>query len=198
MPARKHVVSIPVDLACDHRVSELAALGEMSFAEAVMTVVSALSAIAVNDGDVRPAAILAGPAFAELFIENGQCQLYEQYNAVRDRRRRSSREAKQGRTMFDDAWASYPKRKGGNPKALALKAWAARVREGVDEAVLVGATKNYAEHCRADGKDGTPYVMQGGTFYGPSRRWEDFTTAPEDPEMGEIMAEIQRSYEKEN
>jgi len=62
---------------------------------------------------------------------------------------------------------------------------------------LLAATTHYATHCQQEGKVGTAFVLQGGTFYGPSRRWEDFTTPPPDPELDDIMDEIRRSVEEE-
>lgn len=98
---------------------------------------------------------------------------------------------------FAGAWAKYPKRSGGNPRATALKAWRARVREGVPEEELTLATSNYAAHCELEKKVGTPYVMQGSTFYGTGQRWRDFLVAPVDAEMDEIMAEIRHNFQEE-
>ncbi|RQN37349.1 hypothetical protein EHZ25_18470 [Paraburkholderia tropica] len=79
-------------------------------------------------------------------------------------------------SKFDDAWKSYPKREGGNSKQAALKAWTARVREGVDPDVLVSATKAYAVAMQKAGNVGTRYVRQASTFFGPDRHFDEFAT----------------------
>ncbi|PXX15871.1 ArsR family transcriptional regulator [Paraburkholderia tropica] len=79
-------------------------------------------------------------------------------------------------SKFDDAWKSYPKREGGNSKQAALKAWTARIREGVDPDVLVLATKAYAVAMQKAGNVGTRYVRQASTFFGPDRHFDEFAT----------------------
>jgi hypothetical protein len=190
----------------------------MHISEAVYVVVKAFGELAKVGGDASKM-VLDLPeetvrAFSEYMLDNGRCPLYDEYNGARDRHRARCRETAakyRGKKVvkavkqkdvsvasgFDAAWATYPKRSGGNPRTLAAKAWAARVREGVSEAELTLATKNYAAHCDAEKKSGTPYVMQGGTFYGPSQRWRDFMSAPVDSEMDEIMAEIRRNFRED-
>lgn len=74
-------------------------------------------------------------------------------------------------TLFDLAWALYPKRAGGNPKASALKAWDARVREGVAPADMLEGVKRYAKYVDQTGKAGTEYVKQARTFFGPDKHY---------------------------
>jgi hypothetical protein len=208
MPTRKELVAIPADLASHDRVLMLARDGGLTREHAVAIVVYVLAALAKTGGDLSGLhlADLIGPhlvdLFTRLFIDKGRCPLYDEYNGARDRHREANRRwrgkaPKKARVaLFPEAWKAYPKRSGGNPRALAQKAWDARVKEGVREEALLSATKHYAAHCQQEGKAGTAFVLQGGTFYGPARRWEDFLTAPADPEMDEIMDEIRRSFEE--
>ncbi|MHB9838495.1 helix-turn-helix domain-containing protein [Paraburkholderia terrae] len=76
-------------------------------------------------------------------------------------------------SKFEEAWKSYPKREGGNSKQAALKAWSARVREGVDPDMLVSATKAYAVAMQRAGNVETRYVRQASTFFGPDRHFEE-------------------------
>lgn len=215
MPTRKEGVTIPVDLASDCRMTQFMLRSGLTHSGAVALVVFALAAIAKAGGDasIVPFADIMGVTFAELFrelfLDNGRCPLYDEYNGARDRHRVANRawreKAKRPKkvvastapSLFPVAWKAYPKRSGGNPRALAQKAWSARVKEGVAEEELLAATRHYAAHCQQEGKVGTAFVLQGGTFYGPSRRWEDFTTPPPDPELDDIMQEIQRSFEED-
>lgn len=74
---------------------------------------------------------------------------------------------------FEAAWAAYPKRDGGNSKKAAFKAWQARVRGGADAGELVAGTSRYAQHVRAEGKEGSRYVMQAATFFGPDDHYAE-------------------------
>lgn len=75
---------------------------------------------------------------------------------------------------FAEAWAAYPKRQGGNPRATAVKAWKARLRGGITAAEMIAGTKRYAEHCRAEDKVGSAFVMMAATFFGPDLRFREF------------------------
>lgn len=74
---------------------------------------------------------------------------------------------------FQKAWDAYPKRAGSNPRKLALKAFQARVSEGVDPKTLIEATERYRRFVETSGKVGTEYVLQASTFFGPHERWKD-------------------------
>jgi hypothetical protein len=93
---------------------------------------------------------------------------------------RKKNETKEG-DLFHAVWQAYPKRAGGNPRAAAVRAYAARLREGVDEEHLLAGTRRYAAFIRATGKEGTEYVKQGATFFGPDRHWEEPWDAPASP-----------------
>lgn len=81
---------------------------------------------------------------------------------------------------FEQVWAIYPKRAGGNSKADACKAWNARVNSGATVQELLDGTQRYADFVRATGKLNTEYVKQAATFFGPSKHYEEAwkVTAP--------------------
>lgn len=72
---------------------------------------------------------------------------------------------------FERSWRKYPKRDGGNPKPRALKAWRARIKEGIAAADLESGVERYAAHVESKGKTGTEFVMQAATFFGPDEHW---------------------------
>jgi len=79
-------------------------------------------------------------------------------------------------TLFENAWAIYPKRTGGNPKNSARKAWNARINSGEDPEAMYSGAKRYANFCDATGKTGSEYVKHTATFFGPdchfNEKWE--------------------------
>ncbi|NKJ45850.1 hypothetical protein CIC12_03645 [Burkholderia sp. SG-MS1] len=79
---------------------------------------------------------------------------------------------------FEQAWAAYPKRAGGNSKRDALKAWSARLAAGEHEDNMLAGTKRYAAFCAATGKVGTEYVKLASTFFGPARHFADEWALP--------------------
>lgn len=68
---------------------------------------------------------------------------------------------------FERTWKEYPRRAGGNPKKSAFRAWQARLKEGHDPGNIIEGVKRYARFVRADDKEGTQFVMQAATFFGP-------------------------------
>lgn len=79
---------------------------------------------------------------------------------------------------FEEAWASYPKRAGGNSKADALKAWTARIKSGATAQELIDGTKRYAVFVKATGKLNTEFVKQAATFFGPAGHYAEAWTPP--------------------
>ena len=73
---------------------------------------------------------------------------------------------------FETLWDLYPKRSGGNPKRKAFAAFTARNPAHANNytAMLRGTTA-YAEFCKATHIEGTSYVMQAATFFGPDKRY---------------------------
>jgi len=74
---------------------------------------------------------------------------------------------------FEEIWAAYPRREGGNSKRDAFKAFRARLREGVAAADLLDGVRRYAAFVRAKGIEGSSFVMQAATFLGPGERFRE-------------------------
>lgn len=74
---------------------------------------------------------------------------------------------------FEEAWALYPKRDGGNSPTDALRAWRARVKAGVSPSDLIAGTKRYAAYCAKEKKVGTQFVMQAVRFYGKGEHYAE-------------------------
>lgn len=72
---------------------------------------------------------------------------------------------------FLQALSSYPARDGGNPKPRAWKAWSARLREGSTAQQMLEGVRRYALHIRAKAKEGTEFVLQAATFFGPDKNF---------------------------
>lgn len=83
---------------------------------------------------------------------------------------------------FEQAWLLYPKRAGGNSKADAFKAWAARLKAGATVEELTEGTERYAGFIRATGRENSEYVKQAATFYGPSAHYAEPWTPPPPPQ----------------
>lgn len=98
---------------------------------------------------------------------------------------------------FLKAWGEYPKRDGANPRRDALKAWRARVREGVSPDDLLRATKAYAAAMERKVRVGTEFVMQAQRFYGKSRPYEDYLTAADADEWWKVGG-FSSQFEAEN
>ncbi|RKP44712.1 hypothetical protein [Pararobbsia silviterrae] len=99
-------------------------------------------------------------------------------NTDKKRRSKSISAAAQPDDDFEQAWALYPSRGGGNSKADALKAWKARIAAGDTAAQMLEGVQRYAVFCDKTGKLGTEYVKQAKTFFGPSRHFADAWPVP--------------------
>lgn len=73
---------------------------------------------------------------------------------------------------FEAAWSLYPRRPN-NPKKRAFKAWKGRLRAGAMIEDLAAGVRRYAAYIQATGREGTEYVMQAATFFGPDDRWAE-------------------------
>lgn len=82
---------------------------------------------------------------------------------------------------FENTWKHYPKRDGGNPKKAAYKAWRARLKAGASEDELHNGALGYADHLRQRGKEGTRYVQQGSTFFGPDEHYREYSPGDNAP-----------------
>jgi len=77
--------------------------------------------------------------------------------------------------QFCSAWEKYPKRPGAN-RVAALKAWNARLKDGIDPDEMIHGVSRYAAYCTSKNTDGQ-YIKQPATFFGPDMHfrseWED-------------------------
>jgi len=80
--------------------------------------------------------------------------------------------------QIDKLFQIYPNRAGGNPKARALKALNARLREGISYDQIIEGVIRYARFIKAEDKQDTQYVMQAATFLGPDKQFLDEWTIP--------------------
>lgn len=72
---------------------------------------------------------------------------------------------------FEEFWAAYPKREGGNPKRGAFQKWDRLVRNGATREQLVRAASNYARERMGEEPR---FTKQAVTFLGPSGAWEEY------------------------
>lgn len=70
---------------------------------------------------------------------------------------------------FQTAWQEYPRRAGDNPKVRAINAWNARLQDGHSEEEMLAGVRRYAAYARANGMEGSRYVKQTATFFGPDK-----------------------------
>lgn len=78
---------------------------------------------------------------------------------------------------FEAAWAEYPARAGGNSKADAFKAWAARRKEGVSAMDLTDGVRRYARFVELSGTE-PRFVKQASTFFGPGLHFRETWDPP--------------------
>ncbi|HHH1633199.1 TPA: YdaU family protein [Yersinia enterocolitica] len=74
---------------------------------------------------------------------------------------------------FEVAWLEYPRRPGSPDKHGALKAWNARLRDGITADAMLEGVRRYAAFVKATGKTGTEFIKQAKTFFGPSKHFDD-------------------------
>jgi hypothetical protein len=75
----------------------------------------------------------------------------------------------EGERLFPVAFALYPRTKGVS-RVAALKAWMARIREGVDPDAMIEGTKAYAAYVKNLGTE-QEHIKLPSTFYGPSHHY---------------------------
>jgi len=78
-------------------------------------------------------------------------------------------------TDFDRFWATYPKRKGSNPKAPAAKKFLKIVGTGIDPQIIIDGARKYAEDEKSN--IGSPYIAQAVTWLNQAR-WQDYQFEP--------------------
>ena len=84
---------------------------------------------------------------------------------------------------FMEAWNTYPKRAGSNPKNKAFAAFEKRISDGLANHeeiyfALFEGLRKYKKYCDATGTTGTEFVMQAATFFGPDKHYENDWTIP--------------------
>lgn len=81
---------------------------------------------------------------------------------------------------FEQLWAIYPKRSGGNPKPKAYKAFTARLKEKVLYSDLQAGLLRYYNFCKQTGILNTAFVMQAATFFGVNNEaWTEEWVVPQ-------------------
>ena len=85
---------------------------------------------------------------------------------------------------FECAMAAYPRRAGGNPKRPAWRAWKARLTAGVSAREMLDGVARYAAFIRGTGKEGTQFVKQAATFFGPDEHFREGWNATGDSMPG--------------
>lgn len=93
------------------------------------------------------------------------------YNPPKGENGQTEQASKSYPEEFEQAWSAYPKRDGGNPKRRAYNAWKARIKAGHESSTMVAGAERYAAHVQAHGTNGTRFVMQAATFFGPDERF---------------------------
>lgn len=68
---------------------------------------------------------------------------------------------------FEETWAEYPMRAGGDSKKDAFKAWRASVNRGHDPETILAGLLRYRRFLEETGKVGSEYVKRAKTFFGP-------------------------------
>ena len=85
--------------------------------------------------------------------------------------------SKSGPVGFDAVRKAYPKRAGSHRWVEAEKAYSARLKSGVKSEDILAGVLRYAAYIKSTGKEGTQYVLQAATFFGPSEHSrEDWKT----------------------
>lgn len=94
-------------------------------------------------------------------------------------------------TLFTTTvWEHYPRK---SARKAALKAFTARLKEGISPSALEIATKNYA--ATRIGQE-PQFTMLGSTFFGPNERWKDFvddSTTPSAAEKAVLSARMEQA-----
>ena len=80
--------------------------------------------------------------------------------------------------VFEELWKAYPRRKD---KALAYKAYKARLNDGFSEDELITAVKRYAEECQRQRTE-ERYIKHCSTFLGVNTPFMDYMKKEEDDE----------------
>lgn len=97
---------------------------------------------------------------------------------------------------FEQAWKTYPKRRGSNPKRGAYQAWNARIKGGYTADQLTAGLERYRQFVKESAIEGTERVMQAKRFFGPACEFEEFWQTTDCPhaDLLALWAEIMPSH----
>lgn len=70
---------------------------------------------------------------------------------------------------FEAVWAAYPPRSGAN-KVTAHKAWATRIKSGIEAGEILAGVRRYAAYVKAERTEDR-YIKQPATFFGPDEHF---------------------------
>ncbi len=70
---------------------------------------------------------------------------------------------------FEEVWAAYPEERQGT-KRTAFKAWAARIKAGVEPNEILLGLRRYLAHAEAIGTE-AKYLRLAATFFGPDEHF---------------------------
>lgn len=130
-------------------------------------------------GDSLGGSAGAAPRISHSFEPVNESVIEPKYNGSSDNGSEKNRSSKENYSNeFEQAWQAYPKRAGGNSKAAAWKAWKSRIKDGVTTEAMLAGVSRYAGYVRATGSEGTQFVKQAATFFGPDRHFEDVWQPP--------------------
>lgn len=79
--------------------------------------------------------------------------------------------AKSGSPVFEEIRKAYPKRSGSQRWQDAETAYKVRVREGHAHADILAGVGRYAAFVKANGNEGSSFVLQAATFLGTNRQF---------------------------
>ena len=74
-------------------------------------------------------------------------------------------------------WASYPRRKGSNPRTLAEQKYQKALQNGADPEHLLTSIKKYGDELREQNLIDTPYVCMASTWL-HQKRYLDYAPDP--------------------
>jgi len=94
--------------------------------------------------------------------------------------------------LFNRFWASFPKRKGGNPEKPAREIFVRKLRDGADAELIITGAKSFAEQMATDNQIGTRYVPMAKAWL-HQERWEEYTESVKAEEKTKTLIFVHRS-----
>jgi hypothetical protein len=108
--------------------------------------------------------------------------------------KRAKRQAAECSEEFEAIWSAYP-RKPGMSRSNALKAFSARISEGIDPEAVLSGVRAYAAYVVAMGTE-PQYVKSPETFLGPGKHWESDWTPPRPTQQARASPAYQTATEQ--